>query len=195
MASESKRGRIVVISGPSGAGKGTVVARLLEDSPVELVESVSVTTREPRSGEVDGKDYQFIAAAEFEQFRQDGRFLESFQVFGTDCWYGTLIDQVEPRLEAGQWVILEIDVKGARQVVEHDPLAVTIFLDPGSLDELERRLRGRQTENEDAIRVRLAQASCEMAAVDWYKYRVVNDQVERAADEIREILRAESQLD
>ncbi len=193
MTGEAKRGKIVVISGPSGAGKGTVIRELLRQSPVRLVESVSATTRQPRPGEVDGVDYHFLSPETFARRRKNDEFLECFQVFGTDCWYGTLKSEVEPRLERGEWVLLEIDVQGAKQVVRHDREAVTIFLDPGSLDELERRLRGRQTETEAAIRVRLEQARGEMAEADGYRYRVVNDTVTRAAGEIRELLRSLSQ--
>ena len=183
-----KRGKVVVVSGPSGAGKGTVVRKFLENPPVPFVESVSATTRSPRPGEVDGVAYRFLSDEEFARRRERGEFLECFQVFNRGYWYGTLIEDVEPNLAAGKWVLLEIDVNGARMALEHYPDAVTIFIDAGSMEELERRLRGRKTENEETIQARLAEASTELLAADQYRYRVVNDSVERAAAEIDKII-------
>lgn len=181
-------GRLVVVSGPSGVGKSTVLQRVRQRAPVPLAGSVSATTRPPRPGEVDGVDYYFLTPEEFERRRADGDFLECFQVFGREHWYGTLRSEVEPRLAAGQWVLLEIDVQGARQIVKEYPDAVTIFLRAGSVAEIERRLRGRNTETEAHIQQRLNQARSEMAAAEDYEYQVVNDDVDRAAGEIRDIL-------
>jgi len=181
-------GRVVVVSGPSGVGKSTVLRRLMECAPVPLVRSVSATTRPPRPGERDGVDYHFLSPDEFERHRAAGDFIECFQVFGREHWYGTPRSEVAPRLAAGQWVLLEIDVQGARQVVRAYPDAVTIFLRAASAEELERRLRGRNTESEAHVRQRLAQARSEMAAAGDYSYQVVNDDVDRAVREIRDIL-------
>ncbi|MBN1587919.1 MAG: guanylate kinase [Pirellulales bacterium] len=187
MANE-RPGRLVVVSGPSGAGKSTVLRRLLQCAPVPLCSSVSATTRRPRPGEVDGVDYHFMSVEQFEELRDSNEFLECFQVFGKDDWYGTLRSEVAPRLAAGQWVLLEIDVQGAGRIVQEFPDAVTIFLRAASLEELEARLRGRNTETEPHIRQRLKQARSEMAAADEYQYQVVNDEVERAVQEICDIL-------
>ena len=182
------RGKLVVFSGPSGAGKTTVLDRLFERAGVPLIRSVSATTRQPRPGEVDGVDYHFLTQEEFERRRLGGEFLECFEVFGTGHWYGTLTEEVTPGLDAGKWVVLEIDVKGALEVLGHFPDAITIFIGPGSLEELERRLRGRGTESEESIQRRLEQARDELAMADRYRHYVVNDDVDRAAEEIRNIL-------
>jgi guanylate kinase len=181
-------GRVVVVSGPSGVGKSTVVERLLQCAPVPLVRSVSATTRQPRPGEVDGVAYHFLSPEEFQRRRTAGQFIECFQVFGQEDWYGTLRTEVAPRLTAGQWVLLEIDVQGAARIVESYPDAVTIFLRTASKEELERRLRGRNTETEERIQQRLKRAQAEMAAAETYNYQVVNDDVDRAVREICAIL-------
>ena len=180
--------RIVVVSGPSGVGKTTVVKRVLERCPLPLRLSTSATTREPRDGEINGEDYFFYTNEEFAEKREAAAFLESFEVFGRGHWYGTLKSEVATSLEAGKWVVLEIDVNGAMQVLEHYPDAITLFVRPESLDELERRLRGRGTETEDKIQSRLATARSELAYVDRYKHVVVNDTIEQAARDICEIL-------
>jgi len=192
--SGSARGRLVVLSGPSGSGKSTVLKRLFEAAPVPLVSSVSATTRPPRPGEVDGVDYHFLSEEEFDERRRRGEFLECFEVFGRGHWYGTLLGEVAPSLEAGNWVILEIDVQGARSVVEQFGDAITIFLRPPSLEVLEERLRQRKTETEEAIHTRLRRARHEMASADRYRYQVVNDDVDRAVREICGILNTERRL-
>jgi len=184
----SAKGKLVVFSGPSGVGKTTVLNRLFERAPVPLVASVSATTRQPRHGEKDGIDYHFLSPQEFEALRRREEFIECFQVFGSGHWYGTLKSQVTPGLESGKWVVLEIDVKGAISVTELYPNAITIFIGPASLDELEKRLRGRGTESEESVRQRLRQAREEMALADRYRFRVINDDVDRAVDEICDIL-------
>lgn len=180
--------RIVVFSGPSGVGKTTVVSRVLSECPLPLQLCTSVTTREPRQGEADGKDYFFYSKEAFETKRESGEFLECFEVFGRGHWYGTLKSEVATSLEAGNWVVLEIDVNGAMQVLEQYPDAITIFVRPESLDELERRLRGRGTETEEKIQSRLATARSELESVDRYKHVVVNDTIEQATRDICEIL-------
>lgn len=192
--SGSASGRLVVVSGPSGAGKSTVLKRLFQAAPVPLVSSVSATTRPPRPGEVDGTDYHFLSQDDFARRRRRGEFLECFEVFGRGHWYGTLLGEVAPSLEAGNWVLLEIDVQGARSVVEQFGDAITIFLRPPSLEVLEERLRQRHTETEEAIQTRLGRARQEMASADRYRYQVVNDDVDRAVREICDILNTERRL-
>ena len=138
MTTETRpRGRLVVVSGPSGAGKTTVLRRVLQSCRVPLAASVSATTRPPRPGETDGVDYHFLTPEEFDRRRRNGDFIECFQVFEEDDWYGTLRSEVNAGLRAGKWVVLNIDVHGAMAVMEQFPDAITIFVRPGSLDELE----------------------------------------------------------
>jgi guanylate kinase len=183
-----QRGRVIVISGPSGSGKTTLVKRVLKQSPLPLALSVSATTRSPREGEVDGVDYHFLSSEEFARRRDRGDFLESFEVYSAGTWYGTLKEEVEADLQAGKCVVLEIDVQGTFAVLEHYPDAVTIFVRPGSEEELERRLRGRGTETDEAIRRRLEGAHRELTFADRYCYQVINDNVEDAVQEICDIL-------
>src|SRR5437773_4215692 len=141
--------RLVVISGPSGAGKSTVVRELLESCPLPLHLSVSATTRPPRRGEVAGEDYFFLSPDQFAARRESGDFLECKEYAGN--WYGTLQSQVSTGLAEEKWVILEIDVEGTLAVLEKHPDALTIFVHSGSIEELERRLRARNTENDEAL--------------------------------------------
>ena len=182
------RGKIVVISGPSGVGKTTVVRRLRECSPVPLGLSISATTRPPRSDEVDGVHYHFLTKQEFARIRQEGGFLECFEVFGRGHWYGTLWSEVAPSLEAGKWVVLGIDVHGAEAVVQRYPQAITIFLRPRSLEQLESQLRGRQTDTEESIQRRLREAQAELARAPLYQHQVINDTVDQTVQQICEIL-------
>jgi guanylate kinase len=181
-------GRLVIISGPSGVGKTTVRKRLLAECPLPLVRSVSATTRPPRDSERDGVDYHFLSPEDFQRRRERGDFLECMEVFGRGHWYGTLVSEVSSGLAAGKWVILEIDVEGAMKVLEHAPKAVTIFLHPGSMDELERRLRGRGTETEEAIQRRLAIAQHELSYADRYAHVVHNRTVDQTVQDICQIL-------
>ena len=185
---QNARGKLVVMSGPSGVGKTTVLRRLLATCRLPLRASVSATTRPPRSGEVDGVDYHFLSEAEFHRRRDRGEFLECYEVYSSGWWYGTLNSEVASGLQSGKWVVLGIDVHGAFSVVEQYPDAVTIFLRPSSLEELEKRLRGRGTEEDEAVRRRLDQAKNELALADWYRYQVVNDDLDRAVHEICDIL-------
>ena len=188
--SEKGRGGVVIISGPSGAGKSTIVRRLLAECSLPLVRSVSATTRAPRPGEVDGNDYHFLSDERFQELRRQDALLECKEVFRQGFWYGTLRGEVSSGLSAGKWVVLEIDVEGMQAVVEQFPQAVTIFLRPSTPEELERRLRGRGTESEEAIRRRLEVARRELAFADQYRHQVMNDSADEAVAEICEILRS-----
>jgi len=182
------RGKLFVISGPSGAGKGTLRRELFKAIP-ELVYSVSVTTRKPRFGEVDGVDYFFISQSEFARMRDSGELLEWAEVHGN--LYGTPRKFVEKNLGEGKSVVLEIDVQGALQVKRTFPEAVLIFILPPSQEELSRRLHGRGTESEEELEVRLRNAQWELEKKDIYDYAVVNDDVKKASIELIEIVKKE----
>ena len=185
----SAQGRLVIISGPSGVGKSTVLKRLMSQCELPLVLSVSATTRPSREFEQDGVDYHFVTDAEFAASRQADAFLECCEVFGRGSWYGTLKSEVDASLEAGKWVILEIDVEGAAKVVEIHPGVITIFVGLRSLDEIEQRLRDRGTEDDEMIRRRLRTAETELQRAASYQHFVINDFVDRAASEICDILK------
>ncbi len=180
--------RVVVLSGPSGSGKSTIVNRLVEQAPVRLVKAISATTRPPRTGEAEGRDYYFLARADFERKRLTGEFLEYAEVFGSGYWYGTLRTELDRAARAGAWALLEIDVQGARRIVEQYPDAVTIFLSASSPEEYEQRLRRRGTENEATIRRRMEIARDELASAGFYRHQVINDNLDSAVGEIAQIL-------
>ena len=181
----TKRGKLLVLSGPSGCGKGTVLRALMEGRS-DMVFSVSATTRAPRPGEVDGREYYFVSRERFMEMVVQGELLEHAEFVG-NC-YGTPKAPVLTQLEAGLHVLLDIEVQGAAQVKKAMPEAVLVFLAPPSLEELERRLRGRGTETEEKIQGRLKTAEYEMTLAGEYDYTVVNDEVARAAAEVAEIL-------
>ena len=173
--------RVFVITGPSGVGKGTLIPALLDR--VEGLElSVSATTRVPRAGEVDGRDYHFLEPEEFDRRVAGGEFLEHATYSGHR--YGTLREEVERRLAEGRSVVLEIEVQGARQVREALPDSVLVFIAPPSPEALRERLEGRGTDSAEAIDQRLRTAEEELAAQPEFQHVVVNDEIERAADEL-----------
>jgi guanylate kinase len=179
-------GPLLILSGPSGVGKSTVLTRLLAGSPRPMRLSVSVTTRRPRPGEVDGKDYHFRTPEWFVAARDAGQFLEWAQVHGN--YYGTLDSEVTPYRRSGHGVWLDIDVQGCQQVRQRCPDAVSIFLRTSTVAELERRLRARQTESEDAIQRRLAAAQAELARAPEYDHCVANDDLDAAVAAIKAII-------
>ena len=182
------KGKLLVISGPSGAGKSTVIGKLMELRD-DVCFSVSVTTRQPRPGEVDGRDYFFVTPQHFQELADGGYLLEHAEYVGNR--YGTPRGYVEQRLLEGKSVILDIEVQGAGQIQKNCPEAVSIFILPPSGAELELRLRGRNTDSEEKIRERLLQAKRECAEAGKYGYIVLNDDPEAAAREVEAILTAE----
>jgi guanylate kinase len=179
-------GVLLVVAGPSGAGKGTLVQKLRERTP-ELWLSLSATTREPRPGEVDGRDYVFLDRAEFERRRAANGFLESFDVF--EDLYGTPRGPVEERLARGEDVILEIDVQGALAVRETFPDAVLVFIRPPSREEQRRRLQARGGDDPEEIELRLAAADAEEARAPEFDEVIVNEDIDTATDQLQEVLR------
>jgi guanylate kinase len=188
MSVQPATAKLVVLSGPSGVGKSTLLRRVLERFPERLRVGVSATTRSPRPGEAEGVDYYFLSSEEFGRRRQAGEFLECFEVFGRGHWYGTLLSEVTPSREDPKWVILDIDVDGAAKVRDQLPGVLSIFLHPGSEEELERRLRSRATESEEAIQRRLEVARREIERAGEYQYTVINDSLDRAVQRIGDIL-------
>lgn len=182
-----KKGTLFIISGPSGVGKGTIRQKVMEEKDLNLVYSVSMTTRQMRPGEKEGVDYYFVSDDAFLENLKKGNFLEYNLFVGHS--YGTPKDKVDALLEEGKNVLLEIDVNGARQVMEKEKDVVSIFILPPSFEELERRIRGRMTEKEKDIEGRLERAKKEMALKDKYTYCVVNDNLDRAAKEVASIIK------
>jgi len=184
----AEKGKLIVISGPSGAGKSTVVGKAIQGRE-DMCFSTSVTTRGPRPGEVDGKDYFFIDDERFRQMVEQGELLEHASYVSHS--YGTPKAFVEQQMNAGMNVILDIEVQGARQVREKMDDAVLVFIIPPSLEELRHRLEGRGTESAETINARLQRAREELKEASLYDYIIVNDKIEEAADEFAAILKAE----
>jgi len=185
----NERGLLVVISGPSGVGKGTIRKALFSMPDNNFVYSVSMTTRKPRPGEIDGIDYFFVTRDQFKKNIDEGKFLEWAEFVGE--FYGTPLEYIDKQLEAGREVIIEIEVQGALQVREKMPDAVFVFIVPPSKKALEDRLKSRGTENTKTIQERLEKANREYNLAYKYDYIVVNDEVYNAADRIYAIIRAE----
>ena len=183
-----QKGLLIVISGASGTGKGTVCKKILADLP-EVAYSISATTRAPRPGEVDGREYYFLNGEEFKAWIADGKFLEYANVYGN--FYGTPQHKIEERLNRGEDILLEIDVQGALNVKKKCPEGIYIFLLPPSLEELKRRIEGRGTETPESLARRLANAVTEIKIGLEYNYVVVNDTIDNAAEKIKAILTAE----
>ena len=182
------RGLLIVVSGASGTGKGTVCKKILNDLP-EVAYSISATTRVPRPGEVDGKEYYFLSVDEFKNWIADGKFLEYAEVYGN--FYGTPLNKIEERLNRGEDILLEIDVQGALNVKKKCPEGIYIFLLPPSLEELKRRIEGRGTETPESLSRRLKNAVAEIKIGTEYDYVVVNDTIDNAVAQIKAIIAAE----
>lgn len=180
-------GKLFIISGPSGAGKGTICHKLLEDTKVEL--SVSMTTRLPRPGEVDGVNYYFATRDEFEKTIEEGGLLEYAEVYGN--FYGTPKEKVIEKLSQGIDVVLEIDIQGALNVKTVYPNGIFIFILPPSMGELRKRITGRGSETQEAINLRLSQTLKEVSYIDKYDYCVVNGELEEAVSRVKAIVVAE----
>jgi len=179
---------IIVLSAPSGSGKTTIVARLI-DSLMHITRSISYTTREPREGEKAGVDYVFVSREEFDGMKNNGEFLEWEENFGN--YYGTGRKQVEDMLASGLDVIMSIDVKGARTAKKEYPESISVFVMPPSLEELENRLRRRKTDAESQVAIRLRESKQEVAASDEYDFLVVNNKLDEAVEEVKQVIEKE----
>lgn len=185
----AKRGMLIVLSGPSGVGKGTVRKALFDEPNVDFKYSISMTTRKPRDGEVNGKDYFFVSKEEFEDHIKNGEMLEYAKY--VDNYYGTPLNYVNQTLDSGHDVFLEIEVNGAMQVRANCPEAVFVFLTPPDLVVLKNRLIGRGTDDMEVIDKRIQTAVSEIKMMRNYDYAVLNDQVENAVDRIKTIINSE----
>ncbi len=186
---ERNKGKIIIVSAPSGTGQSSIISKIIDNPELALGFSVSATSRSPRGEERDGREYYFLTPDEFSRRIEAGEFVEWEEVYKGTC-YGTLLSEVERVTGEGRNLIMDIDVKGALNVKKRfGDEAVSIFIMPPSLEELERRLRGRQTDSEEAISRRLGKAGYEMTFASEFDERVVNDNLSRAASEVEEIIR------
>ncbi len=182
-----KRGLLIILSGPSGVGKGTVRKIFFEKEELNLAFSISMTTRKPRNGEIDGKDYYFVSQERFKEAIENDEMLEYAEFVGN--YYGTLMAEVDRLRDLGKNVLLEIEVQGARQVIDKVPDSLSIFLVPPSMEELKRRIEGRQTESQDVIQERLDKARKEMELMNHYRYVICNENPQLAADSVALIIK------
>lgn len=187
---KQNKAKLIIFTGPSGVGKGTMLADFFNRVDNKIVYSVSCTTRAPRDGEINGMHYFFISKDEFENMISDEQFLEYACYSGN--YYGTNKKFVDEKISQGKSVLLEIELQGALQVMKKRPDAVTIFIKPPTFEELEHRLRGRHTETEEAIQKRLTAARDEINNADKFHYVIENDKVEKAVDELIEIYNKET---
>ena len=181
-----KKGLLIVFSGVSGVGKGTILAELMPMEDLNLAYSVSMTTRKPREGEVEGVNYFFVSKKRFVEAIKNDELLEHARFVGND--YGTPRLYVEQQRELGKNVILEIEINGAKQIMEKCPDALSIYIIPPSIEELERRLRERSSEDEETLMKRIAKAKRELEDIDFYEHVVCNDDLQVAIQEVREII-------
>ena len=186
---ENKRGLLIVMSGPSGVGKGTIRQELFKSDKFDFAYSISMTTRKMREGEVNGRDYYFVTKDEFENRIKDGKFLEYAEFVGN--YYGTPLDKVNEMRDSGKEVFLEIEVEGAMQVKKKVPDCVLIFILPPTKEDLYKRLRKRGTETEEVIQDRIAKSNKEFKVIKNYDYIVVNDDINTATNKILSIIEAE----
>ena len=182
-----KKGLLIIFSGPSGVGKGTVRELFFDREDLNLAYSISMTTRKPRAGEVDGKDYYFVSQERFDKALENNELLEHAEFVGNH--YGTLISEVERLRNLGKNVILEIEVQGAQQVIERVPDSLSIFLVPPNMKELERRIINRSTEPAEVIEARLSKAANEMELMNHYRFVICNDDPQIAADTVALIIK------
>ena len=185
----AKKGLLIILSGPSGVGKGTVRKAIMAKRKVRLTYSISMTTRAPRAKEVNGRDYYFVSKEEFQKNIDEGNFLEWAEFVGNR--YGTPKDKVEQLRNEGKNVFLEIEINGATQVLDKvkDDRVVSFFLKPPSIEQLENRIRKRKSETEEVIRERLEKGEKEMSMTEAYDYVILNDEIDRAAEEIISIIK------
>lgn len=184
-----KKGKIIILSAPSGTGKSTIISRLMENPELKLGFSVSATSRSPRGAERDGREYYFLTPEEFKIKVENGEFVEWEEVYQGTC-YGTLVSEVERVTNAGYNLIMDIDVKGAVNVKKRYGVeALSIFILPPSLEELERRLRSRSTDSEESIAKRLSKAEFELGFAEQFDTRVVNDELSKASSEVESLIK------
>lgn len=181
-----KKGLLIVFSGVSGVGKGTILSKLMPMKELNLVYSVSMTTRKPREGEIEGVNYFFVSKKRFVQAIKNDELLEHARFVGND--YGTPKEYVEKMIAEGKNVVLEIEINGAKQIMKKCPDALSIYIVPPSIEELERRLRERSSEDEQTIMKRIAKAKKELEDMDFYEHVVCNDDLDVAVEDVRKII-------